>query len=204
MTVHFDDLLDLHKQILKDNPPARSDSVLSCNLFRKAVRENGRAWENAAFDLVHASCERRAHTDEANARAAAEAARAAKAEAKLKGGMSKAEAEAVQRANEQAARAAAEAQRAADEARAREIKTAQDRGKSRFEEHKAEIAQMRFANGRGILQQTVSDIQSLGTFAAAILLALPRTASQTDEIGQYLTLDKVTKLRTFNAGRAVA
>ena len=55
MFVSVDRLQNLRAAVLKDNPPARSDSVLAMKLFRMALREKGTDWENAAFDRCFAS-----------------------------------------------------------------------------------------------------------------------------------------------------
>ena len=164
-----DDLQALRARVLRDNPLARADVVLGMKLFRMALRESGVAWENAAFDRCFTSLVLRERRDEQPI-------------------PSKPVYEPPTPPRP------TPMPQPSPEDRAKDFIA----GKSKYERAKDGITAARFPNGRDILNQTVGDIQKLGTWTGAILQALPKTAKLTDRIGQYLTLDQLTKLRTFD------
>jgi len=184
----FDSLVEIYKQVHKDNPAARSDTVLSRKLFRKAVRNEGSRWEDAAFDYVHDHASSNVHLEEAIAR------------------RQKVEAQQTERVHAHATSASPSARFTPTvivpprepAVTWEDREAARVKGKDRFTQNREAVEQMRFANGLGILQQTIADVQSLGSWSVALIRALPKTAKSTDLLGKFLTMDQVTKLRTFD------
>lgn len=73
------------------------------------------------------------------------------------------------------------------------------KGRDKFATALESVRNMRFANGKGILDQTVEHIQNLGSWSIAILRALPKNAKPKDTLRQLgISLEQVTKLRTFD------
>ena len=175
MFVSVDRLQNLRAAVLKDNPPARSDSVLAMKLFRMALREKGKDWENAAFDRCFASLTLR---EQRNERPAPAPVREPIIE----------HTQPTYSPPPQPTEQQREATRAA--------------GRSKYDRARDAIMAMRFPNGQDLRQQTVEGIQKLGSWAGAIIRALPRNAKPTDKIGQHLSWDQLVRLRTFEVEAA--
>ena len=177
MHVSVDRLQSLRANVLKDTPPARSDSVLAMKLFRMALREKGTDWENAAFDRCFTSLALREQRYErpTPARVVPEPAPII---ARITPTYSPPPPTAQQRETVRAA------------------------GRSKYDRARDAIMAMRFPNGQDLRQQTVEGIQKLGTWAGAILRALPPGAKPTDKIGKHLSWDQLVRLRTFEVEAA--
>jgi hypothetical protein len=176
-TVTIDDLQSLRADVLRRNPPARADTILARKLFRKELQEHGAPWIDAALDRCFDSLTLRERRDEQPTRPTRfEPPTPTPTTPTARPTPAKPSPEQIQAARD----------------------TGKARGNQKFERALAAVRSMSFANGKGILDQTVSDIQSLGSWTIGILRILPKSAAPTDRIGKYLTLEEVTKIRTFD------
>lgn len=169
--VTIDDLQALYEEVLRSNPLARSDTVFAMKLFRRALREHGAEWENAAFDRCFDSIVMRVRRAE----------------------LSKADPSETDPPKVEPPKADPPKINLPKKPRLKP----EDEHVNAYEDAKKRITEMVFADGKGILKQTVGNIGKLGSWAGAILRALPSHAKTTDLLEEYLSLDQVTRLRTF-------